>query len=201
MNIGFFARHMFSGRTRPDLATVRPAFVVASYLESHHSYGDTLAWWNIQLTKSIRCWRRASILRSGIAMRALSSLFIFSAIEPRADATAPRPARPRFLFVGRLTASKGIVQLLQEFAALSAFDLHVIGDGELRGELQHERGALRIVVATGLRAWIARGSRSEGTRGFLAAVYTTASPQRLPGSRGVNPTRKGRSLRFSCVRS
>ena len=126
---------------------------------------------------------------------------LFSAIEPRADATAPRPARPRFLFVGRLTASKGIVQLLQEFAALSAFDLHVIGDGELRGELQHEGGALRIVVATGLRAWIARGSRSEGARGFLAAVYTTASPQRLPGSRGVNPTRKGRSLRFSCVRS
>ena len=27
------------------------------------------------------------------------------------------------------------------------------------------------------------------------------SPQRLPGSRGVNPTRKGSSLRFSCARS
>ena len=76
MNIGFFARHMFSRRTRPDLATVRPAFVVASYLESRHSYGDTLAWWNVQLTKSIRCWRRATILRSGIAMWALSRLFM-----------------------------------------------------------------------------------------------------------------------------
>ena len=96
---------------------------------------------------------------------------VFSAIEPSADATAPRRARPRFLFVGRLTASKGIVQLLQEFAALSAFDMHAIGDGELRGELQYEGRALRIVVAIDVRAWIARGSRSEGARGFLR-LYT-----------------------------
>jgi len=61
---------------------------------------------------------------------------LFSAIEPGSDSTRPRPARPQFLFVGRLTASKGIVQLLEEFADLPAYDLHVIGDGELRGELE-----------------------------------------------------------------
>ena len=60
---------------------------------------------------------------------------LFSGIEPRTSA-APRPARPRFLFVGRLTASKGIVQLLEDFTNLPAYDLHVIGDGELRGELE-----------------------------------------------------------------
>ena len=60
---------------------------------------------------------------------------LFSGIEPRSVA-APRPERPRFLFVGRLTASKGVVQLLEEFADLPAYDIHVIGDGELGSALQ-----------------------------------------------------------------
>jgi glycosyltransferase involved in cell wall biosynthesis len=38
--------------------------------------------------------------------------------------------------VGRLVAAKGIVPLLEEFALLPAYDLLVIGDGELRGELE-----------------------------------------------------------------
>jgi glycosyltransferase involved in cell wall biosynthesis len=59
----------------------------------------------------------------------------FSAIERRSDRT-PRHHRPRFLFVGRLTAFKGIVQLLEEFAGLPAYDLHVVGDGDLRGKLE-----------------------------------------------------------------
>ena len=60
----------------------------------------------------------------------------FSAIEQQSD-HKPRHDRPRFLFVGRLTASKGIVQLLEEFAGLPAYDLHVVGEGELRGKLEH----------------------------------------------------------------
>lgn len=55
---------------------------------------------------------------------------LFSTLESR-SAGAPRPARPRFLFVGRLTASKGVVQLLEDFADLPGYDLHVIGGGEL----------------------------------------------------------------------
>jgi len=126
-------------------------------------------------------------------------LSLFCAIEPRADGTA---ARPTSLPACRSTNCVKVYRpVITRVRRLVGLDLHVIGDDELRGELQHEGGALRIVVATSLRVWIARGSRSEGARGFLAAVYTTASPQRLPGSRGVNPTRKGRSLRFSCVRS
>jgi glycosyltransferase involved in cell wall biosynthesis len=61
---------------------------------------------------------------------------LFSAIRPPSE-SVPRPAdRPRFLFVGRLVAAKGIVALLEEFALLPAYDLIVIGDGELRGELE-----------------------------------------------------------------
>jgi glycosyltransferase involved in cell wall biosynthesis len=46
--------------------------------------------------------------------------------------------RPRFLFVGRVTASKGIGILLEEFARLPEFDLDVIGDGDLRYTLQEQ---------------------------------------------------------------
>jgi glycosyltransferase involved in cell wall biosynthesis len=67
--------------------------------------------------------------------RPIYILPLFSPIEPRSIA-APQSKRPRFLYVGRLTASKGIVQLLEEFAGLPNFDLRVIGDGELRKELE-----------------------------------------------------------------
>jgi glycosyltransferase involved in cell wall biosynthesis len=60
----------------------------------------------------------------------------FSAIEPQSDHAPPRHDRPRFLFVGRLTVSKGIVQLLEEFAGLPAYDLQIVGDGELRSKLE-----------------------------------------------------------------
>ena len=72
----------------------------------------------------------------------------FSAIEPQSD-HAPRHDRPRFLFVGRLTASKGIVQLLEEFAGLPAYDLHVVGDGDLRSKLERRFGSCSNVSFLG----------------------------------------------------
>jgi glycosyltransferase involved in cell wall biosynthesis len=60
----------------------------------------------------------------------------FSSLEPERVVRHVSRDRPRFLFVGRLTASKGIGLLLEEFAQLPEFDLHVIGDGELRHLLQ-----------------------------------------------------------------
>ena len=67
--------------------------------------------------------------------RPIRVLPLFSEIEPQ-SITAPQSERPRFLYVGRLTPSKGIVQLLEEFASLPKYDLRVIGDGELREELE-----------------------------------------------------------------
>jgi glycosyltransferase involved in cell wall biosynthesis len=74
--------------------------------------------------------------RNGGLKPAIHVLPSFSAIEQQSD-HKPRHDRPRFLFVGRVTASKGIVQLLEEFAGLPAYDLHVVGEGELRGKLEH----------------------------------------------------------------
>lgn len=44
--------------------------------------------------------------------------------------------RPCFLFVGRVTASKGIASLLKEFMLLQDYDLLVVGDGDLLFTLQ-----------------------------------------------------------------
>lgn len=43
-----------------------------------------------------------------------------------------------FLFVGRVTASKGIASLLKEFMPLTEYDLLVVGDGDLRFTLQQQ---------------------------------------------------------------
>jgi glycosyltransferase involved in cell wall biosynthesis len=61
---------------------------------------------------------------------------LFSTIEPRPSSSPPRHERPRFLFVGRLFAPKGIVHLLEEFVRLPDYDLLVAGDGEMRRELE-----------------------------------------------------------------
>ena len=60
---------------------------------------------------------------------------LFSAIEPRSD-PPPRPLDLVSCLSVVSPTSKGIVQLLEEFAELAAYDLHVIGDGDLRGKLE-----------------------------------------------------------------
>lgn len=62
---------------------------------------------------------------------------LFSRLEPGATKPAARQ-RPLFLFVGRITASKGIGQLVQMFTALPDYDLWIAGDGDLRAKLAAE---------------------------------------------------------------
>jgi glycosyltransferase involved in cell wall biosynthesis len=61
---------------------------------------------------------------------------LFSSIAPGPSVEAALPPRPYFLYVGRITASKGIAVLLQDFLALRDYDLFIVGDGDLRAALQ-----------------------------------------------------------------
>jgi len=63
---------------------------------------------------------------------------LFSFLDPEPGQVQAVPARPRFLFVGRVTASKGIHNLLAQFAKLPNYDLVVVGDGDLRASLQQQ---------------------------------------------------------------
>lgn len=62
---------------------------------------------------------------------------LFSFLDPARE-QAPAPSRPCFLFAGRVTASKGIQNLLAQFARLPDYDLIVVGDGDLRPSLQRQ---------------------------------------------------------------
>ncbi|NOS77598.1 MAG: glycosyltransferase [Nitrospira sp.] len=69
----------------------------------------------------------------------------FSSLEPGSFGRSADGGRPRFLFVGRVTASKGIGILLEEFSRLPEFDLHVIGDGDLRQPLEEQYSGHRHI--------------------------------------------------------
>jgi len=69
----------------------------------------------------------------------------FSSLEPGVSARPASGGRSRFLFVGRVTASKGIERLLEAFARWPEFDLDVVGDGDLLIALQKQYGDLRHI--------------------------------------------------------
>jgi glycosyltransferase involved in cell wall biosynthesis len=114
----------------------RARFVVAissfarSQLWRHCSYGH---------------WSKVQVVRCG-----LDGGFLDAEPVPIAD-------RPRFVSVGRLSGQKGYPLLIEAAARLAAegrdFELTLVGDGELRGELEAliDRHALRArVTITGL---------------------------------------------------
>ena len=63
---------------------------------------------------------------------------LFSNIEPRSPIEKGVLGRPYFLYVGRVTASKGIAVLLEDFLPIHDYDLIVVGDGDLRAALQRQ---------------------------------------------------------------
>ena len=63
---------------------------------------------------------------------------LFSGVSPVESVAYAPPERPTFLFVGRVTASKGIIPLLKLFANKTEYDLIVAGNGELLESLQNE---------------------------------------------------------------
>ncbi len=66
---------------------------------------------------------------------------LFSTLDPGEPADFIPTARPRFVYAGRVTASKGILPMLNTFSRLDDVDLQVVGDGDLlntlRGDYAH----------------------------------------------------------------
>ena len=81
---------------------------------------------------------------AGLAMP-IEVLPTFSSLDPGSPVRPVRRDRSGFVFVGRITASKGIGILLEEFARLPEFDLDVIGDGELRHRLKEQYAGHRHI--------------------------------------------------------
>jgi len=76
--------------------------------------------------------------RTAGVTRPIHVLPLFSDLEPRAQIEQTVPVRPYFLYVGRVTASKGIAVLLEDFLPIHDYDLIVVGDGDLCAALQRQ---------------------------------------------------------------
>ena len=75
--------------------------------------------------------------RAGVTVP-IHVLPLFSDIAPHSPIETSAPDRPYFLYVGRVTASKGIAALLEDFLALRDYDLLIVGDGDLRAALKRQ---------------------------------------------------------------
>lgn len=75
---------------------------------------------------------------------------LFSRLAPTvADRGAAAPMHRYFLFVGRITASKGIRPLVEQFAAHPEFQLKVAGTGDLHASLQTQFQSCRNITFMG----------------------------------------------------
>lgn len=68
--------------------------------------------------------------------RPIEVLPLFSPVEASGDVLAPQTGCATFLFVGRVTASKGVEQLLRVGTAMPDVRIEVIGSGDLLPSLQ-----------------------------------------------------------------
>ena len=62
--------------------------------------------------------------------RRIEVLNTYSSVEAPEE-SSPLPGRPRFLFAGRVTASKGVHWLVEQFSKLPQYDLDIAGQGDL----------------------------------------------------------------------
>jgi glycosyltransferase involved in cell wall biosynthesis len=74
---------------------------------------------------------------------------LFSSLDPGEPEDFDPPPRPRFVFAGRVTASKGVVPLLNTFRGLPDLDLQVIGSGDLLTRLRQEFAGCDNIRFTG----------------------------------------------------
>lgn len=101
----------------------------------------------------------------------------FSRLEPVLNGKASPQKRPYFLFVGRVTASKGIAILLEEFANLREYDLLVVGDGDLLPTIQVQYAVHRHIQFLGPLAQDQLGSLY---RNATALVLPSLAPEVFP---------------------
>jgi len=73
----------------------------------------------------------------------------FSRFDPQLNVNGNNQGRKCFLYVGRVTASKGIAILLKEFAGISEYDLVVVGGGDLLPSLQRQYAEHRHIQFLG----------------------------------------------------
>lgn len=110
--------------------------------------------------------------------RPIEILPLFSRFEGGRAPAPDKAARPRFLFVGRITPAKGIRPLVEAFVQLPGYDLDVAGDGELRLPLEREFESARNIRFLG-------GVAAAELPTLYAAATATIVPSLAPETFGL----------------
>ena len=154
--------------------------------------GRTCLTCQIRSGKPPQLWRRGGAMRRGLAGvdriiapstftrdalqaqgidRPMTILpnFAPAGFDSLTPATAPPPLRPEFLYVGRVTASKGLDRLADLFRQRPGYDLRIVGDGDLLQPLRTRMAGVANVQFAG------RLAQSD-----LMAVYRRATALMLP---------------------
>jgi len=104
----------------------------------------------------------------------ISVLPLFARVEPGPIEDFAAPARARFLYVGRITVSKGIEGLVRSFAELPELELIVAGDGEMLDSLRQTYGDRRNISFLGS---IENSALFELYRSATAVVLPSLAPE------------------------
>ena len=106
--------------------------------------------------------------------RPIHVLPLFSTIKGGPSTRRALAHSSRFLYVGRLTASKGIVPLVEYFTSVPQYELCVVGDGELRRALEDRcvgRSNIRLLGA------IAQTELAELYQSATALIVPSLAPE------------------------
>ena len=110
--------------------------------------------------------------------RPIHVLPTYSPIEPhQSEAEPSATGRPRFVYVGRVTRSKGVDLLVPLFATLPQFDLDIVGDGDLLDELKQKYIGQPWIRFFG---WRGHSEIAQFYRGATAMILPSLAPEVFP---------------------
>lgn len=116
--------------------------------------------------------------REGGIQAPIRVLPTYSGLAPDLSLPGPEPgARPRFLFVGRVTASKGIDHLVRVFTKLPQYDLDVAGTGDLLESLKREAARCPWIRFLGA---VQRSELPTIYRRSIATILPSKAPEVFP---------------------
>ncbi len=127
-------RHAVKYRCYQD--SLLGSMAMARMISIHRNQGT----WHNQVDKFIALteFSKTRYAKAGLPVErfAVKSNFLFDIGEKPA---APRGVIPRLVFVGRLSPEKGISTLLKAKKIARSFELHIVGDGPMRRQVEAAR--------------------------------------------------------------
>ncbi|MCU0673541.1 MAG: glycosyltransferase family 4 protein [Myxococcota bacterium] len=152
---------------RPELLHLREKIAAASFVVGVSSFGRSQLYrWT-----DVREWSKVGVVRCGV-----DGGFLTRELTPVPDA-------PRLVCVGRICEQKGQLLLVQAAAELvregRAFELVLVGDGEMRGDVEHAAASLGVTPHLRITGW-ASGERVReellGARAMVLPSFAEGLP-------------------------